>query len=126
MLRSEKDLKAAAKRKKNVMWPCKSDQTAEKPKEIAKDSVMPCVEHALVGAIQRLNNLESDEVILPGGFKHQFSGNDWRLKVISWFDNVRCTHSRIIYGDQALFIRRTLFHQLGGARSTDPRRRSLR
>jgi hypothetical protein len=28
--------------------------------------------------------------------------------------NFRCTRSRIIYGDQALFVRRTLFEKLGG------------
>ena len=31
-----------------------------------------------------------------------------------FLDNFRCTKSRIIYGDQALFVRRTLFEQLGG------------
>lgn len=66
------------------------------------------------GAIQRLNELESDKTIQAGGFMHQFSGDDWRLKLISLLDNFRCTRSRIIYGDQALFIRRTLFEQLGG------------
>ena len=45
---------------------------------------------------------------------HQFSGDDWRLKFISFLDNFRCTRSRIIYGDQALFVRRALFEQLGG------------
>ncbi len=45
---------------------------------------------------------------------HQFSGDDWRLKLISFLDNFRCIRSRIIYGDQALFVRRTLFDQLGG------------
>jgi hypothetical protein len=45
---------------------------------------------------------------------HQFSGDDWRLKLISFLDNFRCIRSRIIYGDQALFVRRVLFEQLGG------------
>ena len=36
------------------------------------------------------------------------------LKAISWLHNWRCKRSRIIYGDQCLFIRRTLFEQLGG------------
>lgn len=66
------------------------------------------------GAIRRLNEMESDHAIQAGGFMHQFSGDDWRLKVISCLDNFRCTRSRIIYGDQALFIRRSLFSQLGG------------
>jgi len=66
------------------------------------------------GAIRRLNVIESDRTVQAGGFMHQFSGDDWRLRMISFLDNFRCANSRIIYGDQALFVRRTLFHQLGG------------
>jgi rSAM/selenodomain-associated transferase 2 len=66
------------------------------------------------GAIQRLNEMESDPAVQAGGFMHRFSGDDWRLKLISFLDNFRCMRSRIIYGDQALFVRRELFEQLGG------------
>lgn len=66
------------------------------------------------GAIQRLNEMETDPTIQAGGFMHQFSGDDWRLRAISFLDNFRCTRSRIIYGDQALFVRRSLFERLGG------------
>ena len=67
-----------------------------------------------LGAIRRLNEMEKDQTIQAGGFMHQFSGDDWRLKLISFLDNFRCIRSRIIYGDQALFVRRPLFEQLGG------------
>ncbi len=66
------------------------------------------------GVIQRLNEMENDHAIQAGGFMHRFSGDDWRLRFISFLDNFRCTRSRIIYGDQALFVRRALFEQLGG------------
>ena len=66
------------------------------------------------GAIRRLNDMECDRTIQAGGFMHRFSGDDWRLRFISFLDNFRCTRSRIIYGDQALFVRRILFEQLGG------------
>jgi rSAM/selenodomain-associated transferase 2 len=66
------------------------------------------------GALRRLNDMESDQAIQAGGFMHQFSGDDWRLRLISFLDNFRCMRSRIIYGDQALFVRRTLFERLGG------------
>ncbi|MDX2251094.1 MAG: TIGR04283 family arsenosugar biosynthesis glycosyltransferase [Nitrospira sp.] len=72
------------------------------------DTVLP------EGAINRLNKMEADPTIQAGGFLHQFSGDDWRLKSISFLDNFRCTRSRIIYGDQALFVRRRLFETLGG------------
>ncbi len=72
------------------------------------DTVLP------VQALSRLNALESDLGILAGGFRHQFSGSDWRLRMISSLDNFRCIRSRIIYGDQALFVRKSLFERLGG------------
>jgi glycosyltransferase involved in cell wall biosynthesis len=72
------------------------------------DTVLPA------GAIQRLNEMQLNVAVQAGGFMHRFSGNDWRLKLISWLDNVRCRCSRIIYGDQALFVRGSLFENIGG------------
>jgi rSAM/selenodomain-associated transferase 2 len=72
------------------------------------DTVLP------VGALRRLNEMENDQTIQAGGFMHRFSGDDWRLRFISFLDNFRCVRSRIIYGDQALFVRRSLFEELGG------------
>lgn len=66
------------------------------------------------GALVRLNEMEPDPTVQAGGFLHRFSGHDWRLNVISFLDNLRCTRSRVIYGDQALFVRRSLFEELGG------------
>lgn len=66
------------------------------------------------GALSRLNDMESDTAVQAGGFLHRFSGTDWRLRAISLLDNFRCRHSWIIYGDQALFVRRRLFERLGG------------
>lgn len=72
------------------------------------DTILPA------GAIKRLNSLEADHEVQAGGFHHRFSGDDWRLKLISFLDNFRCARSRVIYGDQALFVRRRLFDRLGG------------
>jgi len=52
--------------------------------------------------------------VQTGGFKHQFSGHAWGLKLISWLHNYRCRISRIFYGDQAMFIRKDFFDQQGG------------
>ncbi|MGB0909817.1 MAG: TIGR04283 family arsenosugar biosynthesis glycosyltransferase [Nitrospirales bacterium] len=72
------------------------------------DTVLP------TNAIRELKNLHSQSACQAGGFTHQFSGNDWRLRLISRLDNFRCTRSHIIYGDQALFVRQSLFEQIGG------------
>lgn len=66
------------------------------------------------GALGRLNTLETDATVQAGGFLHRFSGTDWRLRMLSYFNNVRCRWSKIIYGDQAMFVRRTLFERLSG------------
>jgi rSAM/selenodomain-associated transferase 2 len=66
------------------------------------------------GAICRLNRFERDTAYQAGGFKHRFSGADWRLSLISWIDNLRAGLTRIIYGDQAMFVRRRLFQKMGG------------
>lgn len=52
--------------------------------------------------------------VTAGGFRHRFSGRGFGLWFISLLDNIRCTWSRIIFGDQAMFIRRSLFARLGG------------
>jgi rSAM/selenodomain-associated transferase 2 len=66
------------------------------------------------GALLRLNAMEADAAAQAGGFWHRFSGENWRLRLVSCLDNFRCRFSRIIYGDQALFVRRFLFERLGG------------
>ena len=66
------------------------------------------------GALARLNVMEPDLAIQAGGFWHQFSGDDWRLRLVSGLDNFRCRRTRIIYGDQAMFVRKKLFERLGG------------
>jgi rSAM/selenodomain-associated transferase 2 len=52
--------------------------------------------------------------VSAGGFRHRFSGSGRALRLISIADNIRCRSTRIIYGDQAMFIRRRLFESLGG------------
>ena len=66
------------------------------------------------GALARLNAMEPDLTIQAGGFWHQFSGDDWRLRLVSVLDNFRCRRTRIIYGDQAMFVRKKLFERLEG------------
>ena len=66
------------------------------------------------GALHRLNALEADLDFQAGGFRHRFSNRDWRLRLISWMNNLRSKTTKVIYGDQAMFVRRVLFEWLGG------------
>ncbi len=68
----------------------------------------------LQGALDRVAALAAEGHYSAGGFRHRFAGDDWRLTLISYLDNWRCQRTRIIYGDQALFVQRALFERLGG------------
>ncbi|MEE8303703.1 MAG: TIGR04283 family arsenosugar biosynthesis glycosyltransferase [Candidatus Tectomicrobia bacterium] len=65
-------------------------------------------------ALSTLNALEADQTYQTGGFRQRFSGDDWRLRLISFLHNFRCQRTRIMYGDQALFVRQALFNRLHG------------
>ena len=65
-------------------------------------------------AITELNALECDSTCHAGGFHHAFSGRHWTLRTVSWLHNKRCAATGIFYGDQAMFLRRALFDELGG------------
>ncbi|NKB36103.1 MAG: glycosyltransferase [Gammaproteobacteria bacterium] len=70
-------------------------------------------------ALHDIAALSADKTIQAGCFHQKFSGKHVLLRSISWLHNWRCNRSRIIYGDQCLFIRREFFRQLGGFPQTE-------
>ena len=69
------------------------------------DTLLP--EHGL----ERIAGLP--KTIRAGCFRHRFSGAGRMLSVLSWFHNHRFRVTRVIYGDQAMFVRTSLFEELG-------------
>lgn len=63
-------------------------------------------------ALLRIDGLETG--VRAGCFTHRFSGNDWRLRWVSRVHNYRFSRTGVIYGDQAMFVRRALYEQIGG------------
>ena len=64
---------------------------------------------------QALTDLQAlPDSVQAGGFRHRFSGNSIGLGLVSWLHNFRCRCTRVFYGDQAMFIRKPLFTELGG------------
>lgn len=57
---------------------------------------------------------DQPETIQAGCFTHRFGGEGAMLRTLSWFHNHRFGVTQVIYGDQAMFIRRGLFEKLGG------------
>lgn len=66
------------------------------------------------GAVAALDTAQRNEPWQAGAFRHRFAPDDWRLRLVSWLNNLRCRRSRIYFGDQAIFVRRELFERLGG------------
>lgn len=66
------------------------------------------------GAKARIETALQDPLVLGGRFDVQFDSPSRWSRVIAAFMNSRSRLTRIATGDQALFVRRTVFEQLGG------------
>jgi len=58
------------------------------------------------GALARLDATIGAGAPWQGGaFRHAFAPTDWRLRLVSAGNNLRCRWSRVYFGDQAIFVR---------------------
>ncbi len=58
----------------------------------------------------------SDEHVVGGAFEHLFEEPGWSLRAITWINRVRYRLTRNYYGDQGIFVRASVFHEMGGYR----------
>lgn len=58
----------------------------------------------------------TDPRVVGGAFEHRFAEPVWSLRVITWINRVRYRLTRNYYGDQGIFVRATVFHEIGGCR----------
>ncbi|MFQ5852879.1 MAG: TIGR04283 family arsenosugar biosynthesis glycosyltransferase [Candidatus Binatia bacterium] len=56
----------------------------------------------------------SDDRVIGGAFEHLFVERQWTLRMITWLNRVRYRITRNYYGDQGIFVRTSVFHQMGG------------
>ncbi len=66
------------------------------------------------GHIDAIRQVMQDETIAGGRFDVRLSGHHPALRVIEHMINLRSRLTRISTGDQAMFIRRSVFERLGG------------
>lgn len=64
------------------------------------------------GALAAIEGLPS--TVDAGCFHQAFSHDHLLLRAVSRLHNWRCKRTRIMYGDQAVFVRRSVFEVLGG------------
>ena len=67
-------------------------------------------------ALVRMQSLLQDPKILGGAFEHRFLETSWSLRAISWINRRRYRLTRNYYGDQGIFVRASIFRNLGGYR----------
>lgn len=70
------------------------------------DTVLPA------NGLQRI--ADQPATVMAGCFRHRFSGSGAMQATLSWLHNRRFHVTRVIYGDQGMFIRGRLFLDLGG------------
>jgi len=63
--------------------------------------------------LERLYQSTKKTGVLAVCFKQTFSGNHLGLKFISWLHNLRFHQTKIIYGDQAMMVKRDTFIKVG-------------
>lgn len=49
-----------------------------------------------------------------GAFKISFFPNNWKMRLIAYFSNLRLKNRRIAFGDQGIFIKKDIFMKIGG------------
>jgi rSAM/selenodomain-associated transferase 2 len=55
-----------------------------------------------------------DQAMAGGRFDIRLDGAGWMLNVVGYMISLRSRLSRVATGDQAIFVRREIFHKLGG------------
>ena len=77
------------------------------------DSVLP------TNAIEMIENAMVDDNYVGGGFKLAINNGAFSYKLIAYFSNLRVKFFGHFFGDQAIFIRREIFQELGGFRNME-------
>jgi len=65
-------------------------------------------------AVERVRRALLDQTVVGGAFRLRIASPCRALKVVAWGANLRSRLFRLPYGDQALFVRRSVFEAIGG------------
>lgn len=115
----EDDVKRAVTGRARLLWPGRSTRAALMNSGAAAargeilfflhaDSFPPAK------AIELIQQSLSDNAAVGGAFEHLFAEPGWSLRTITWINRVRYRLTRNYYGDQGMFVRASLFYQMGG------------
>jgi rSAM/selenodomain-associated transferase 2 len=63
---------------------------------------------------QLIEQALADDGVVGGAFEQLFAEPMWSLRVITWINRMRYRLTHNYYGDQGIFVRATVFQELGG------------
>lgn len=65
-------------------------------------------------AIEQINSAMAQSDSVGGGFRQVLQSGRWVYRLIEAGNAFRARYQRLVYGDQGIFVRRSVFEQLGG------------
>lgn len=68
------------------------------------------------GAYEEIRRVLRDPAVVGGGFCLRFDDPAFSFRLIEWGSNLRARRLGLIFGDQGIFVRRSVFEQMGGFR----------
>lgn len=66
------------------------------------------------GGLVAIDESLKDSSYIGGAFSLRIDDQAWPLRFISWSSNLRARYMNLIFGDQGIFIRKSVFKELGG------------
>ena len=115
----EEGTKRAVAERARLLWPADSNRAAllNAGAAVAGGQVLFFL-HAdsfpPANAFELIHRSLSDDRVVGGAFEHLFMEQQWTLRIITWLNRIRYRFTRNYYGDQGLFVRTCVFHQMGG------------
>jgi len=67
-----------------------------------------------VSAADQIRDAMNDAECVGGGFKQRIDSKKFKFRMIEFGNYIRAKGQRLVYGDQGLFVRRSVFESLGG------------
>ncbi len=115
----EEGTKRAVADRARLLWPAESTRAAllNAGAAVASGQVLFFL-HAdsfpPANAFELIYRSLCDERVVGGAFEHRFVERKWTLRMITWLNRIRYRFTRNYYGDQGLFVRTSVFHQMRG------------
>lgn len=104
-----------------LLWPARSSRSAlmNSAADVARGEILFFLHADSLppsDALVRIHAVLQNPKILGGAFEHRFLETAWSLRAISWINRRRYRLTRNYYGDQGIFVRASVFRNLGGYR----------